>query len=150
MLYWIWSGDFSEFVSGPAILVRLPIPKFSESTRLRYRCHATQREKTRIVSGMVIAGKSHHCRLTMIDSPPLSLALVSKNTMLNRACRYNSIIHLFVNIASCHVMLTETKVPGWKNMVTTAILNIDVFSWNEDPSKHARRRTLSLRSYRVE
>jgi hypothetical protein len=79
-------------------------------------------KKTRMVRGMVMTGKSHHCDPTIRDSLPFSPVLVSKKTMLKMACN----MHWKVIDAHFHYTkidkLTETKVPGRKNIVRAATL----------------------------
>ena len=142
---------FSNIGSGSTNFVRSPMPKLWTSIRLRCRCHETQIAKTNTVSGMVIVGKSHHCRPMVSDSIPFSLVVVLKNTILKRACIHDSFVNLRFKIWLGSV-LTETKVPGRKNIVTAAILKIGVTYIINIMNSHGRRRvrTLSSKSCHVE
>jgi len=79
--------------------------------------------KIRMVRGIVMARKSHHCDPTIRDSLPFSLVFVSKNTILKMACN----VYWKAFSADFHSTeinkLTETKVPGRKNIVKAATLD---------------------------
>jgi len=78
--------------------------------------------KTRIVRGMVMTGKSHHCDPTIRDSLPFSLVLVSKKTILKMACNMSWKVLSDYFQSRKTEKLTETKVPGRKNIVKAATL----------------------------
>ena len=128
--------------NSPAVTksISLSVPSFVESILLWYCCHLTQMTKTRMVRGIVMAGKSHHCDPTIIDSLPFSLVLVSKNTMLKMACNCECLSAYFPLIWRLD-RRTETKVPGRKIIVRAATLEITLFSKCEEGGKKKNQLT---------
>jgi hypothetical protein len=75
-----------------------------------------------MVRGIVMTGKSHHWDPMIRDSLPFSLVLMSKKTILKMACNMNwKVLSDYFQHRKID-KLTETKVPGRKNIVKAATL----------------------------